>query len=308
MCLITIKQLTKSYGATNALNGLSLKLDEGQIYGIVGPDGAGKTTLLRILCGILTPDSGQVFISGIDVLKKPEKVKPHLGYMAQQFALYRDLTVLENITFFGDLFGVPRRQMNDDIERLLRFSRLWDFKDRPAKNLSGGMKQKLALCCTLIHTPRLLLLDEPTTGVDPVSRHEFYEMLRPLPAQGTTVVISTGYMDEAERCNRVALLHNGVLLIEDTPDNLRHALTGKLYEIRCEQLRTARKSLAKLPGVRDIQLFGDRLHLNYQGKDELYDLTEKIKNQLSEQSWSPSQIREISPRLEDVFMELMVSQ
>lgn len=302
MPLVEMAGLGKIYPSGAALQDLTLVIPRGLTYGFVGPDGAGKTTLLRLLCGILRPSAGALGVLGVDVRRHPERVKPRLGYMAQRFALYRDLTVLENLRFFTELFGAPGKEAAARLERLLRLAQLWEFRHRLARNLSGGMRQKLALCCTLIHTPELLILDEPTTGVDPVSRHEFWALLRELPAQGTSIIVTTGYLDEAERCDRVALLHAGHLLVEGTPDELRASLGSRPFEVHCGRLREARDALLALPGVRDVQLFGDRLHLFYRG-GEPEAVPARIETRLAEKGLGPSQVREIPPRLEDVFME-----
>lgn len=302
MPLVQIENLCKSYEETKALQNLTMSIEENQIYGFVGPDGAGKTSLLRLLCGILLPTSGEIRVLGVDVRRRAEDVKPMIGYMAQKFALYGTLTVMENLRFFADLFGTPRKEILPSAERLLKFAGIWEFRDRQSRNLSGGMKQKLALCCTMIHTPKLLILDEPTTGVDPVSRHEFWEMLKPLPSQGTSVIVSTGYMDEAERCDRVALLHEGRLIAEDTLDNILLSIRSRLVEVRCERLRDARTLLAKLDDVDDVQVFGDRLHIFYRGKAFEAFLND-VKNHLSVAGIPVAYAQEIQPRLEDVFME-----
>lgn len=304
MALVEMNNLRKSYGPVEALAGLTLSIAEGQIYGIVGPDGAGKTSLLRMLCGILLPTSGELRVLGIDLRHDPEQVKPMIGYMAQKFSLYGNLTVMENLRFFSDLFGTDPKHFDSSSERLLTFAGMWKFRDRQARNLSGGMKQKLALCCTMIHTPRLLILDEPTTGVDPVSRHEFWEMLKPLPEQGTSVIVSTGYMDEAERCYRIAMLHEGRLLAEESKENVIRSFKSKLIEVHSDRLRDARSLLLAMDGVYDVQVFGDRLHVFYRG-EQLEPFTAEINNILSENSIMTSRIQEIAPRLEDVFMEMV---
>lgn len=302
MLLVQTNQLLKSYGSMVAVDHLTFSIDEGQIYGIVGPDGAGKTTFLRMLCGILLPTSGSLHVLDIDLQRNPERVKPMIGYMAQKFSLYGNLSVMENLRFFSDLFGADPRSFNASAERLLGFAGMWKFRSRLAKNLSGGMKQKLALCCTMIHTPKLLILDEPTTGVDPVSRHEFWEMLRPLPSQGTSVIVSTGYMDEAEHCHRIALLHEGRLLAEESRENILRSFVSKLVEVHCQRLRDARTILLKIEGVHDCQVFGDRLHLFYRGQ-KLDTLKETILEKLASAGINVEHLQEIAPRLEDVFME-----
>lgn len=307
MPLVQMEDLRKAYGAVEALHGLNLCIDEGQIYGIVGPDGAGKTSLLRMLCGILTPTSGRLHVLGVDLRKDPERVKPMIGYMAQRFSLYGNLTVMENLRFFSELFGTDTKGFERSSKRLLTFAGIWQFRHRQARNLSGGMKQKLALCCTMIHTPKLLILDEPTTGVDPVSRHEFWEMLKPLPAQGSSVIISTGYMDEAERCHRIALLHNGGLLAEESKENIIRSFESRLIEVHCARLREARHLLQTIRGVCDVQVFGDRLHVFYRGEQLETFLTE-ISSCLALAEIVVDQLREIQPRLEDVFMEKVRSK
>ncbi|HEX2952563.1 MAG TPA: ABC transporter ATP-binding protein [Bacillota bacterium] len=302
MSLVQINNLHKSYGTVEALHGLTMSIDEGQIYGFVGPDGAGKTSLLRMLCGILLPTAGTIDVLGIDVCRKPEEVKPMIGYMAQKFSLYGTLTIWENLMFFAELFGTPRKDIKPLAEKLLNFAGIWKFRERQAQNLSGGMKQKLALCCTMIHRPRLLILDEPTTGVDPVSRHEFWEMLKPLPQEGTSVIVSTGYMDEAERCDRIALFHEGNLLVEETTENILLTIQSKLVEVRCDSLRDARSCLTKLADVYDVEVFGDRLHVFYRGQN-LPAFMAGIPDRLRSSGIAVNQVQEIAPHLEDVFME-----
>ena len=302
MPLVETLGLRKTYPSGGGLVGLTLSIAEGQTYGFVGPDGAGKTTLLRILCGILRPTAGEVKVLGVDVRRRPESVKPHLGYMAQRFALYGDLTVLENLRFFGALFGTPRTEVEENLERLLNFAQLWPFRSRLAKCLSGGMKQKLALCCTLIHTPRLLILDEPTIGVDPVSRQEFWSMLQPLPARGTSIVVSTGYLEEAERCDRVAFLHQGGLLMEGPPEDLRASFDGMLLEVCGDDLRGAKRVLEALAIVDGVQLFGDRLHL-FLRHAQTEMAVAGIEAALNAAGLAGASIRAIKPRLEDIFIE-----
>src|SRR5258706_7468317 len=253
--------LTRSFGAVRAVDGLDLRVPASRIYGLVGPDGAGKTTTLRILCGALLPDSGQARVAGVDVVRNPEEVRRHLGYMPQRFSLYGDLTVRENIRFFADIYRVPRAEQAALTARLLEFSRLGPFQDRRADALSGGMKQKLALACTLIHRPRVLLLDEPTTGVDPVVRREFWDILRDAVNQdGMTVLVSTAYMDEADRCHIVGFMRGGKILASDTPRNLQRLIPGVVLEVQATPRRPAERALRGMAGARALQIFGGPLH------------------------------------------------
>jgi ABC-2 type transport system ATP-binding protein len=304
MQAVKIQELTKKYDRVPAISDLSLEIEPNQIFGFLGPDGAGKTSLFRILCGILTATKGEVTVLGINVLKNPEKLKRELGYMAQKFALYTDLTVKENLDFFADLFNTPSAGLARRKEELLRFANLQKFQDRLAGNLSGGMKQKLALCSTLIHTPKILILDEPTTGVDPVSRQEFWDMLLPLPRQGTTVIVSTAYMDEAGKCDKIALMNLGRILKVGTPAELKQPLAGKIYEVRSDRLLEVHQLLKKK--INEIQIFGDSLHLRLQ--DELGHGMNEGLNWLTaflQANGIEATVTVIEPSLEDVFVNLL---
>jgi ABC-2 type transport system ATP-binding protein len=325
MNAIWTENLIKKYGHITAVDGLSIRIEANQIYGFLGPDGAGKTSLFRIFCGILTATGGKVEILGIDVRKNAEKLKQELGYMPQKFALYGDLTVKENLDFFGDLFKTPHHGIERHKKELLQFANLFQFQDRLAGNLSGGMKQKLALCCTLIHTPKLLILDEPTTGVDPVSRQEFWDMILPLPSQGTTVIVSTAYMDEAAKCDRIAMMNSGRILKEGTPVELRQPLQGKVYEVRSDRLFDIQELLSE--SVKDVQLFGDRLHVQLKKEmtfpeglkmppsemtsAEIGDDIERgrywLETILQENGYSVT-VTMVEPSLEDVFVDLLAGQ
>ena len=258
---IRIAGLRRRFGAIEAIRDLSLEVGRGELFGLVGPDGAGKTTLLRMLAGVLRPDGGDAQLYGVSVVRDPEAVKAEIAYMPQRFGLYADLTVMENLDFYADLYGVARSERRQRLERLFRFSNLGDFRDRLAGALSGGMRQKLALSCALIHLPKILLLDEPTFGVDPISRRDLWLIVHEMVGEGVTAVVSTAYMDEAERFDRLALLHQGQLLALDTPAALQRAFSGEVLVVQAQPLRAARDILAGHRRVHRVSLFGDKLHV-----------------------------------------------
>ncbi|MCB1122879.1 MAG: ABC transporter ATP-binding protein [Verrucomicrobiae bacterium] len=300
MSAIRTKQLRRVFGSTTAVDGLDLEVREGEIFGLVGPDGAGKTTTMRMLAGILDPTEGEAEVAGCDVRRKPESVKEHIGYMSQRFGLYPDLTVSENIQFYADIYSVPKREYTKQTERLLHFSNLTPFKKRLAGNLSGGMKQKLGLACALIHTPRLLLLDEPTNGVDPVSRRDFWRILYQLLRDGVTIFVSTAYLDEAERCNRLAMLHRGHVLGTGTPDEIKGMLSGSTWEMQTDQSRQVASLLREqLPQAR-VTMYGDRVHATGENLESDY-----LHSLLSESGFEISGIRSIESSLEDVFIGVL---
>ncbi|HEY3397585.1 MAG TPA: ABC transporter ATP-binding protein [Armatimonadota bacterium] len=292
--------LRKAFGPVTAVRSLDLAVPTGEIVGLVGPDGAGKTTSLRMLCGILDADGGEARVAGHDVRRDPEGVKARLGYLPQRFSLHRDLTVFENVAYFADLYSLPVGTWRERRDELLEMTDLARFHDRLAGALSGGMKQKLALVCTLIHRPQVLLLDEPTTGVDPVSRRDFWKILYDLPRQGVTMLISTPYMDEAVRCNRVAFMYEGALLVQDTPAALRDALTSRILELRCHPQHVARETLKLHPEVEGVEVFGDRLHVALRPTADPNGLVAA----LSAAQVACSDFRETPPSLEDVFVAL----
>jgi len=259
--IIAADGLGKQFGPVAAVNGLSFIVNRGEIFGLVGPDGAGKTTTMRMLAGVMQPDAGSIVIDGVDVMTSPEEVKQHISYMPQRFGLYEDLTVDENIRFYADLFEIPARERERRARRLLDASGMSQFRSRLAGQLSGGMKQKLGLTCALVHTPRILLLDEPTTGVDPVSRRDFWRILYALREEGVTIIISTAYLDEAERCDRLALVHAGRVLYCDTPSALKRHMPGTLIVITSPDGREARAAIATLEGVSSTILVGDGVHV-----------------------------------------------
>src|SRR3972149_5830677 len=254
---IIIDNLRRNYGNISAVKGVSYSVAKGEMSGLVGPDGAGKTTTIRMLTGLLRPDSGNAEVLSYDLLKQQNLIKNEIGYLSQKFSLYGDLTIDENIEFFADIHGV--KNFKDRRNELLEFTRLTPFRDRLADKLSGGMKQKLALACTLIHKPKIIFLDEPTTGVDPVSRRDFWKILSSLLEENITIVMSTPYLDEAERCTRVALMNKGKVMVVDTPQNIRNQMLGEVVEIVCDQIRTAASVLKAGGRVRDVQAIGDRL-------------------------------------------------
>jgi len=301
MDAIRAENLNKQFGSTSAVNGLSLAVRRGEIFGLVGPDGSGKTTIMRMFAGIMSPSGGEASILGHSIQTDSERIKDKIGYMAQRFALYGDLTVLENIHFYADLYDVPQKERPARIQRLLSFSNLTPFQSRLAQNLSGGMKQKLGLACALVHTPELLLLDEPTNGVDPVSRRDFWNILYDLLHEGVTIFISTAYLDEAERCHRIGLIHQGSLLSLGTPGEIKALLQGELWEIRCTQKMKAREILQNQPGIRNAGIFGDRIHAVLDHERTVEEL-EKI---LAGSGVEILSMRKISPSLEDVFISTL---
>jgi ABC-2 type transport system ATP-binding protein len=302
MDAIRIEALTKSFDGMKAVDGLTLNVAAGEIFGLVGPDGAGKTTTMRLLTAILEPTSGDAWVAGHHIVKEAEAIKEEIGYMSQRFGLYPDLTVMENIDFYADIYGVARRGRAERVDRLLAFGNLTPFKKRLAGNLSGGMKQKLGLACALIHTPKVLFLDEPTSGVDPVSRRDFWRILYQLLREKVTIFISTAYLDEAERAHRVGLLHRGRLLAVGTPDEVKTLMRGTILEIRAAEPRKAtallRERLAGIP----VGLFGDRVHIV---ADDPAAVAKQAADLLVGAGLQAEEIRPIEPALEDVFISVL---
>jgi len=301
MPAIKTDNLTRAFGSLLAVDRLNLEVRPGEIFGLVGPDGAGKTTIMRIFSGILLPTEGQASILGHSVRSEAERIKDRIGYMSQRFALYGDLTVLENIHFYADLYAVSKKERSVRIPRLLSFSNLTPFQGRLAQNLSGGMKQKLGLACALIHTPELLLLDEPTNGVDPVSRRDFWNILYDLLKEGVTIFVSTAYLDEAERCHRIGLIHQGKLMSVGTPAEIKNLLQGELWEIRCPEKMKAHDIIRRHPGVRSSGVFGDKIHVILDREDVRAQLIEL----LTEKGIEVLSMRKIPPSLEDIFISTM---
>ena len=299
---VRFDNVTKAYGSVRALESVSLTVRSGEMFGLIGPDGAGKTTAIRLACGLLRPDAGRVELLGRSPTKDHRAITADVGYLSQRFSLYGDLTIDENIAFFAEIHGV--RHYRPARDRLLEMTQLTPFRKRRADRLSGGMKQKLALACTLIHEPKVLLLDEPTTGVDPVSRREFWKLLSEFLSQGLTIVMATPYLDEAERCGRVALLHAGRLMAIDTPATLQAGLTGTLVEVLADAPRPPVDLLSTIPGVADVQVFGNRAHVRFDDRDAAA-ASEAIAAVLARAGVRAVSIRAVPPSLEDVFIDLI---
>jgi ABC-2 type transport system ATP-binding protein len=295
---VSLSGVTKHYGTVEALRGLTFEVARGEMFGLIGPDGAGKTTAIRAICGLLRADAGKVRVFGRDPVHDHREITARVGYLSQRFSLYGDLSIDENIAFFAEIHGLHDYAVRRD--ELLSMTQLTPFRGRLADRLSGGMKQKLALACTLIHRPELIVLDEPTTGVDPVSRREFWKLLSECLADGITILMSTPYLDEAERCARVALVHEGRVLALDAPANLRAQLPGRMLEIIVSQRSAVLTDVRALPGVADAHLFGERLHVRLAG-----DADEAVARFDAARARTPLAalpMREIVPTLEDVFI------
>jgi ABC-2 type transport system ATP-binding protein len=310
--IIKTEDLTRKFRDLVAVDHLNLEIKRGEIFGLVGPDGAGKTTTIRMLAAIMDPSEGRASVAGVDTVKQAEAIKQHIGYMAQQFNLYGDLSVQENLDFFADIFGVRGRERKERIAQLLHFARLTEFTGRRAAHLSGGMKKKLALACSLVHRPQILYLDEPTTGVDPVSRREFWDILSDLHIDGVTILVSTPYMDEAERCSRVGLMYQGRLIVCDTPGRVKGLVEGDLIEVHPlaeEQgiglMRRAEATVATLPGVLEVQTYGDLLHIFV---DDAEQRIPQVKAALADQSIQAEGLRQTQARMEEAFISLIRRQ
>lgn len=295
---IVLDGVSRRYGAVEAIRNLSVTVRRGEMFGVIGPDGAGKTTTIRTICGLLAPDAGVVRVLGLDPVRDHRRLTDSIGYLSQQFSLYSDLSVDENVAFFAEIHGVALfRPIRD---RLLALTQLAPFHDRLAGQLSGGMKQKLALACTLVHSPQLIVLDEPTTGVDPVARREFWKLLGEFRAQGITIVLTTPYLDEAERCSRVALLHEGRLLALDAPAALRSALPGVLFEVLSDDHRRAARILGTTEGVVSVEMFGERAHVRFGAGDAAGE--HRLLASLQAAGLGTATVRRVAPSLEDVFV------
>ena len=294
--IIRVENLTRRFGKMTALDGLNLEIARGEVFGLLGPDGAGKTTTLRLLSGLMDPSEGRAWVAGHDVVRETEAVKDRIGYMAQRFGLYADLTVEENMRFYADLFGLEPAEFEPLMARLLKMTRMEPFRAREAGRLSGGMKQKLALGCTLLHHPEVLLLDEPTNGVDPVSRRDFWLILEELVRGGLTVLVTTSYLDEAERCHRVGLLHEGRMIRVGAPDALKSGMEEDCYAVECEDSRAWRARAQHVDGVVSVEPAGARLHMF---------LAPGVEPERISAAAGPCRMERIAPSLEDVFIGMI---
>jgi len=301
---VVVESLTKSFPRVVAVDHLSFDVRPAEIFGLVGPDGAGKTTTLRMLAGVMLPDAGNATVAGIDVVHDPEGAKHHLSYMPQRFGLYEDLTVDENIAFYANLFGVHKRERLQRALELLHAAGMSEFRDRLAGKLSGGMKQKLGLVCALIHRPKVVLLDEPTTGVDPVSRRDFWRILYELVSEGVAILTSTAYLDEAERCHRVGLLHKGSMLFCDTPENLKSKFTRGVLAVTSPEPRRTRDELRSAEGISSVTMTGEGLHIVV---DDARRRIPEFESRLSNAAVPFEIIRQVTPTIEDIFVDAVTS-
>lgn len=304
MDTIVTTGLTRNFGDNIVVNNISISVKEGEVFGLVGPDGAGKTTVMRLLAGLMAPTYGDAWVYGCNTIKDSEQLKDYISYMPQRFGLYLDLTVQENIDFYADLYNVSRKKRKEKIAELLAFSNMTPFRDRQAKNLSGGMKQKLALACALVHTPKVLLLDEPTNGVDPLSRRDFWRILYQLLEEKVTIFVSTAYLDEAERCSKIGLLHQGKMIISGTPDEIKSQIPGILIGIRCKKSREVIMNLKKELSPLSASLFGDKIHVVLPG--ESTQILQIVKQLLTDMGVN-AETEIINPSLEDIFISMIAS-
>ncbi len=302
---IEVRGLTKRFGAAIAVDNLSIDCAPGEVFGFVGPDGAGKTTIMRLIAAVMAPDEGSILIEGVDAVAEPERVRSHVSYMPQRFGLYEDLTVDENVEFFAELFGISRKDREERAARLLAASGMTPFRRRRAGQLSGGMKQKLGLTCSLLHTPRVLLLDEPTAGVDPVSRRDFWRILYGLRGEGVAIVVATSYLDEAERCTRLGLLREGRMLYCDTPAALKTLMPGEILAIASPAPRAVRGLVAEREGVKSAILMGDSVHVVV---DDAARRVGELRAALEAAGTPVDEIERIAPSIEDLFVSLLTEE
>jgi ABC-2 type transport system ATP-binding protein len=303
---VVVQDLVKRFGEFTAVDHLTLAVRKGEVFGFLGPNGAGKSTTIRMLCGLLTPTSGRAMVAGFDVARQPESVRQHIGYMAQRFSLYNDLTVMENFRLFAGLYSVPKDVARERISWALEMANLKGRENSITAELSGGWKQRLALGCAVLHRPPILFLDEPTSGVDPISRRQFWELIHEMAAGGVTVFVSTHYMEEAEYCNRLALIFRGKIVALGTPSELKQgSLKGNLLEIECDSLAKAVEVLESTPGVHDVAIFGSALHLVV---DNVETTVPQLRSRLVDNDVRVLRVEPVQPSLEDVFVTLTTKQ
>ncbi len=300
---ISVDHLIKRFGAFIAVNDVTFDVRRGEIMGFLGPNGAGKSTIIRMLCGLLRPTSGRAMVAGVDVALNPERVRQSIGYMSQKFSLYGDLTVAENLRFFGGIYRVPQKEIAERILSVVEMAGLAGREDSLVSTLAGGWKQRLALGCAILHRPPVLFLDEPTSGVDPISRRRFWELIHELSDDGVSVLVSTHYMDEAEYCNRIAMIDQGKLVALGTPAELKNrALPGTLLLVECDEIGHAIELLGSAPGVRDVAAFGNTLHVLV---DREAGQTDRLIAWLAAHGIAGARVRPIEPSLEDAFVQLV---
>lgn len=299
--IVQFAEVCRNFKQVTAVTNLSLEILPGELFGLVGPDGAGKTTTLRILAGLLSLSGGEGYVAGFNLRTQPENIKQKIGYMAQRFSMYAELNVVENLQFFADLYDVPRGEIPQRMARLLEFANLTDFRTRRADKLSGGMQKKLALACCLIHEPEILLLDEPTTGVDPISRREFWNILSSLHLSGTTIIVSTPYMDEADRCSRVGLMYEGKLIRNAPPKDIRNSLQAEMIVLVPENRLGLKEILTSIPGVLEVQTYGDAYHILVRNAERQM---KSIKRVLGREKRVYRELRASPPRMEEAFISL----
>jgi ABC-2 type transport system ATP-binding protein len=296
---ILTERLTKRFGAFVAVDGVSFAVAPGEVFGFLGPNGAGKTTTIRMLCGILPPTAGRALVGGVDVVAEPERIRSQIGYMSQRFSLYTDLTVWENLTLYAGIYGIPESRLKRRLNEVMEMSALTGKEESMVEDLPTGWRQRLALGCAVLHQPEVLFLDEPTSGVDPTARQTFWELIYQLSSQGTSVLVTTHYMDEAEQCHRIGMIFNGKLVAVDTPTLLKEKIPGKVYELEAENTIKASEVLRQIPGITEVSPFGRRLHI----LTEANTPTKKdIRRTLAGAGITSSSLEQVPPRLEDVFI------
>jgi ABC-2 type transport system ATP-binding protein len=300
--IIQVSNLSRLFKEVRAVSGLSFSIQPGDLFGLVGPDGAGKTTTLRLLAGLLSISEGEASVAGMDLKTESEAVKARIGYMAQEFSLYAELTVVENLRFFADIYDVPHSELDGRMDRLLTFANLMEFKTRRADKLSGGMQKKLALACSLIHEPDILLLDEPTTGVDPISRREFWNILNELHLGGTTILVSTPYMDEADRCSQIGLMYQGEMIVHASPLEIRQMVEGDVVILLPDDWKAAKDLVQGFEGVLEVQTYGEALHIIVDDADKRVS---QMKKKLRQAKLIHKGVRVAPPRMEEAFISLM---